>query len=156
LKIQPIRTLYNFLLSFQLISLIIFLFYFIDSGFDISIPIYIRFYLPASVNPYFVGLNYVFSYDFHFNFYTILGMLLVVFLVYLISSITVVGSGLTDSGTISIKQIISMIIKFTILSMPVTYLFSLSEITIQWNWIIYLISFIIYAINFITNTGENE
>lgn len=83
-------------------------------------------------------------------------MLLGMFLVYLISSITAVGSGLSDSGTSSIKQIISFISKFMILSLPVTFLFSQSELLSNYVIPINLFTLIIYAINLMIDSGEEQ
>lgn len=152
-KIHPIKSVYNFIVSIQMLALVVFLFYLIENNLDLPVPLTIGFSIPVpGLDP--IVVNY--SYIFHFNLASILGMLLVMGLIYIISSINALGSGLTDSGSNTIKQIVNFLSKYLILNLPIIYLMSQSVILFNYSILVSIIIFVVYVLNFLTDTGDEK
>lgn len=142
------------MVSIQLIALIVFLFYLIENNLDIVVPYWINFTIPLP-SP-LTDIVFSYSFEFHYNVATIFLMLAAMFTIYVISSVNVAGSGITDTGTITLKQIISFIAKFLILSTPISFLLSQSSILNEYTFWILLFSLLIYVLNFLIDIGEEK
>lgn len=139
---KAIKEIYNFVLSIQIVCLIIFIFYLFDSGFELIIPIKIKF-------------SDSFSYEesFRFNEQTIILFIGGLATALVVSSINVVQTGLTDEGNITIKQFVAFITKFLLLLTPVLYIIGKSELLNSFSAYISLFLLVIHLFNFIENIG---
>lgn len=140
---SAIKTVHQFVVTIQLLALIVFLGYVIGNGVDLTIPIYIRFSDDFTVN-----------YDFRLNEVTILGYVTIVGLIYIASSIQAVGSGLGDGGVYTLRKYVAFISQYLILITPIVYIVGISEYLSPY---IVSISLIILIIEFIyLNDSEKE
>lgn len=151
---HPIKTIYNFIVTIQIFTLIIFLFYLVESNFDLEIPLKIGFTIPLD-SPY-DDVVIDFEYTIHFTIASLFFLIATMFLVFVLSSINVVGIGLTDSGSISIKQIISFLAKYFLLITPLLYLLSLSSVLYSYTMIISILILIIYVLNLFIDIGDES
>lgn len=135
---NPIKTIYQFCLTIQILSLIVFLGYLIESGIDLVVPINIQF------NP-----TYKFTINFRFNYITIISFLLVTGLIYILSGITVLGNGLNDESVITIRKYISFLAQFTILLTPILYIFAISTTLNEYALAITLVLLIVHFLHFL-------
>ena len=137
-----IKSIYDFVLSIQIIALVLFFGYLIDSGGNKIIPLNIEF-----------SEAYSFSFDFQFSYTTIILFMAAMGVLLVISSIQVVGTGLSDEGVDSIKKFVSFITQFSILNLPILYFTSQDETLVSYSVFITLILLVIHFLNFIENQG---
>lgn len=147
--VHPIKTVYNFVVSIQVICLIIFLFYLFESNLDLTFPIVIDLELTNDIKFYY-------KFDFHFNIAAILIIIGIVFTVFILSSVNIVGSGVTDSGNQTIKQFISFLVKYSLLNLPVLFLLSRSSVLNSYSAIISLVILVIYFLNLLIDSGSEQ
>lgn len=145
---KAIKSIYDFVMLVQLLCMIIFIFYFIENNYSIIIPIQLEFTIPV---PVLDDINYTFNYDFVFSLPAMITMIIAMFAVFIISTITAVGSGVNTEGTVSLKQIVGFIAKFFIMQLPVTFLLSQSAFLIDYTVMVGVILFIVYLIDFISS-----
>jgi len=132
-----IKSIYQFVVTFQLITLMIFMYYFVDNGLDVTIPIAFTLY----DDPY-IG----FSFNLQFNYVSIIGFVVGIAILYIVAGFQVVGSGPNDEATKSVKELIQFLTKFLVLSFPLYYIFGLSLYLIQWVHSVVFIFFIIHLL----------
>ena len=138
-----IHNIYQFVVGMQIIAFFIFLAYFFDEGLDLTIP----------VN--FVFSNEIgFTFDLKLNYLSIFGFIAALSILYLLSSVTVLSTGMNDSGSHTIKKIISFISLFALLMIPVTFLFANSIILSVYLSNTTLFILIIYLLNFLGGADE--
>lgn len=153
--IHPIKTIYNFIVIIQILSFIVFIFYLIDSELDIVLPINISFTIPNPV-PLSDDLVFSFNYDFRFNVITIFAIVIGMFLVYILSGLYGASFGISDEGSISIKQIITFVFKFFVLNLPMVFIFSKSATIAPYVASFTLFAFVIYFINLMIDVGSEN
>jgi len=143
---NPVKTIYQFALTVQILCLIVFLGYLIESGIDLTIPI-----------NFTISANYKISFNFRFNYVTIIAFISVTGLIYILSSVNVLGGGLTDEGTITIRKHVSFFAQFSILLTPILYIFALSTVLNEFAVAITLVLLVIHFLNFMEEQkGENN
>jgi len=142
---DSIKSIYNYVISTQIIMFIIFLFYLFESEIDLDIPIAIRF-----------SDNFAINYTMHFNYGSIFAFLGVFGLIVVLSSLSIVGSGTNTEGTKTIKEFIAFLSKYLLLQIPILFLFSKSHSLQDFNGYIAIFLLLIHLINFLEKIGVEK
>lgn len=135
---NPIKSIYQFVITIQILCLVVFLGYLIESGIDLVIPINVQF-----------NATYKFTINFRFNTVTIFAFLIATGLIYILSGITVLGNGLNEESVITIRKYISFFAQFSILLSPVLYIFAISNTLNEYALAISLVLLIIHFLYFL-------
>lgn len=139
-----IKSAYNVVISYQIIQMIIFLYFFLENGLFVEIPIAI-----------YINSDFNFSTTIDFNIGSLIAFVLVVTLIIIVAGIQAVGSGLNDTATQNLKQIIGMIALSTILGFPTFYIFGLSEYLVNYAVFFNFVCFLVYVMYFLSNKEGN-
>jgi hypothetical protein len=145
--VHPIKAVYNFVVTIQVICLIIFFFDLVENDFDLRIPITIDFGISA-IEPI--------KFTVFFTWGWLLAIIIFVFALFLFLNLNVVGTGLNDQGGISLKMILSFITKFFILFMPMAYLLGRSDILNQYYLAIAIFTLLIHILNLLIDVGQEQ
>lgn len=121
---KAIKSFFSLLIAFELFCLILFFFYWMESGFDISIPIYFQF-----------TEDIILDFEFKFDWNVLMAAIGIIVGVYILSGLNIVDSGLTDEGSKTVKSTVVFIILVFLLINSVNYILNQSY---------YLRGFIIY------------
>ncbi|MFW9949618.1 MAG: hypothetical protein ACFFKA_05780 [Candidatus Thorarchaeota archaeon] len=134
---NPIRKIYQFLLLFELICFLIMLLELIESNFDLTVPI--SFYITDQIG---------FSSSFNLNWTSIYAFFGGVAILYIISSVNIVESGLNDEGSKTVKQLVTFIVIIIVMVNSVTYIIFKSDLLSQYILFIDLLIILIHFLNF--------
>lgn len=140
-----IKSIYNLLVSIQIIELLVFLYFFFESGLSVSIPIV--FEITDEIN-----------FDFVIDF-SIGGLIIFVVgisALFIISGLNVAASGINETSTKSIQTIAKFLAIATLLSFPTYYIFGLSVYLVEYATLFVFMSFLIHMLYFLTDKGDSE
>lgn len=138
-----IKSAFNFILTFQVMQLFVFLYFFIQNDLFVTIPFNIT-----------ITSDFAINFEIAFNIGSLIGFMVAISVILILAGIQAVGSGLNDSANNSLKKVITLYAMFTLLSFPTYYIFGLSEYLIQYASAVVLICFMVYTIYFFTNDNE--
>lgn len=140
---KAIKSLYNYLLTFELFCTMLFFVYFVMGGYSIIMNVGISF-----------SEDVQFYMEFEFNWTTLLIIIGSIVTIYVLIGLNVVDTGFTDEGSKSIKDIISFVVILTILINCMNYVLYKSIILRDYLSFIDIFVLFVHILNFLDKGDE--
>lgn len=142
MKMKSIKSIYEFVVLIQVICLIFMVFMIFEEGLDKSIQIGIMFTEEIG-----------FSFDFRIDYNTIILFIVALAGIFVLSSLKLFDSGVSDEGQITIKHFIAFISLFMILSTPILVLMEQSIFLYQFSGYVLVFLLLIHTLHLLTKIG---
>lgn len=140
---MSVKSVYNMVLSYQIIQMFVFFYFFIENEMIVEIPIVINLYVTPAV-------KFNFDYTFQFDLISMMLFIAGIALVTILSGIQAVGSGLNDSATSTLRGLLSTIAMSFIMGFPTFYIFGLSIYLVPYAIVFNFFCFMVYVFNYLT------
>lgn len=138
IRLKAIKSLYNYLISFELFCTLLFFIYFVMNGYSVIMAVGVAFTEEIS-----------FYIEFEFNWTTLLIIVGAIVTIYVLIGLNVVDTGFTDEGSKSIKDIISFLVIMAVLINCMNYILYKSVILRDYISFIDIFALFIHILNFI-------